>query len=382
MGDAPTRYSGTVGCGTHLARITLAELARDAGDLARAESLLREALAEAPAYLGTVEALARVLRARGQAGAEVVRTVHAGVAAVTPSVRFLLAVALYETGAFDEAEAELRGVLAAQPPPRGRASRWPRHCSPRGGSPTPGAWRQPVPDDAPAKGAALRTELFAALADGDEDAARSVLAAPAATGRSSPPSWPCCARGQGTPSRPSSEAADVTVVMLDALIRLERFDAFERLAVSSTRMPLALRERHERLAQLYLKRGFLESAADEWLAVCAQLGPDVAALRGLATVAVGRGIAEDAALLAAEAEALAGAARRMRQSPARPRGRRPRTDGQPPAQAGGRDDDHGDEGASPASPSASGPWMGRPPVQEDYHEHPDRNAAGRPNRRI
>jgi tetratricopeptide (TPR) repeat protein len=307
MGDAPSRYSSTVGCGTHLARVALGEVAREQGDLERAETLLREALALAPSFLGTVETLARVLRARGVAGDEVVATIHDGVAAVTPNVRFLLAVALYETGAFTEAEAELEGVLAAQP-----NAAWARVAlaeAQLSQDRTADAAQTAavVPGDSPAKAAALRTELFARLADGDRTRAAAVLDAPAAAvlpaaERAALQAW------AGADVRVPGEAADVVCVMLDALARLERYDAFETLAAVLARTQIGVRDRHERLATLYLRRGFLESAADEWITVVHTLGPDPAALRGLAAVAGGQGLDADAELFRAEADALERAA--------------------------------------------------------------------------
>ncbi|MCW3041028.1 MAG: glycosyltransferase, partial [Solirubrobacterales bacterium] len=108
----------------------------------------------------------------------------------------------------------------------------------------------------------------------------------------------------GSPDPVPAEAAGPVCVMLDALARLERFDAFEALAAVLARMPLGARDRHERLAALYLRRGFLESAAEEWITVCETLGPDAAAVRGLAAVAEARGLPEDAAVLRAEADTL------------------------------------------------------------------------------
>lgn len=309
LGDAPSRYSSTVGCGTHLARIALGELAVEAGELERAEALLREALTLAPGFLGTVEVLARVLRARGVDGSEVAATIHAGVAAITPSVRFLLAVALYETGAFTEAEAELRAVLRAQP-----GADWARVALgeallSQGRTGDAAEVAALVPAEAPAKAAALRTEIFARLADGDDAGATTLLAGPVAetlpaAERAALEAWAGPRDATGHLADVPAAAADVVCVMLDALARLERFDAFEALAAVLSRMPLGVRDRHERLATLYLRRGFLDSAAEEWIAVCERLGPDAAALRGLAMVATGKGLEEDAVLLGREAEAL------------------------------------------------------------------------------
>ncbi|MCW3016497.1 MAG: glycosyltransferase, partial [Solirubrobacterales bacterium] len=307
MGDAPSRYSGTVGCGTHLARIALGEVAREEGDLERAEALLREALTLAPAFLGTVEVLARVLRARGADGGQVVATIHGGVAAVTPSVRFLLAVALYETGALGEAEAELRAVLEAQPTAAWARVALAETLLSQGLTAAAATEAAGVEAGAPAKGAALRTETFARLADGEHADARALLESPDAAAGLPAPERAALLAWAGADVTVPAGAADVVCVMLDALARLERFDAFEQLVAILGRLPIAARDRHERLAQLYVRRGYLDSAADEWLTVCAQLGPDVAALRGLAVVATGRGLPEDAATLAAEADALAAA---------------------------------------------------------------------------
>jgi hypothetical protein len=55
---------------------------------------------------------------------------------------------------------------------------------------------------------------------------------------------------------------------------------------------------------IYLRRGYLESAGDEWIAVCEETGPDARALVGLAQVAYGRGLKDDALVFAEEARGL------------------------------------------------------------------------------
>ena len=57
----------------------------------------------------------------------------------------------------------------------------------------------------------------------------------------------------------------------------------------------------EILATIYLRRGFLESAADEWIAALRAAGPDRAAGAGLAEVARGSGLDEEAELFLREA---------------------------------------------------------------------------------
>jgi len=55
---------------------------------------------------------------------------------------------------------------------------------------------------------------------------------------------------------------------------------------------------------MYLRRGFLDSAGEEWVAACQEDGPDARALFGLAQVAAGRGLLEDAQTFAEETRTL------------------------------------------------------------------------------
>jgi hypothetical protein len=104
-----------------------------------------------------------------------------------------------------------------------------------------------------------------------------------------------------------AEGAPLLAVMLEALARLEDFDGFERLAAVAEALDLPWRERRELLAGVYLRRGFLDSAAGEWIAVVEAEGPDARAMTGLARIADARGFAEDAAVFRAEAAELEGA---------------------------------------------------------------------------
>ena len=61
---------------------------------------------------------------------------------------------------------------------------------------------------------------------------------------------------------------------------------------------------HDLLAEIYLRRGFLDSAADEWIAAVEEDGPDPASLGGLARVAAARGLSEDAEMFAQGAKEL------------------------------------------------------------------------------
>jgi hypothetical protein len=103
---------------------------------------------------------------------------------------------------------------------------------------------------------------------------------------------------------------DPTVVeplatMLEALLRVQEFEAFEALLPALEATGLPARRRHSILAEIYLRRGFLESAADEWAASCEEEGPDAEALGGLARVATAQGLTEDAEIFEKGARELA-----------------------------------------------------------------------------
>ena len=115
--------------------------------------------------------------------------------------------------------------------------------------------------------------------------------------------------GSAAPYAVPAEAAGLVVAMLESLARLERFDEFEALAGVVDKLDLPWREQRELLAGVYLRRGFGESAAREWIGVAEKLGaPDERVLLGLATLAEAQGLHEDAEIMRAEARQLAQAA--------------------------------------------------------------------------
>ncbi|HWT94170.1 MAG TPA: hypothetical protein VN238_14285, partial [Solirubrobacteraceae bacterium] len=90
-------------------------------------------------------------------------------------------------------------------------------------------------------------------------------------------------------------AFGLLITSLEALLRIDAFDAFGALAPLAERiLGVPARDRHEHLAQMYLRRGFVDSAAEEWARACDLNGPDAAALTGLARVAAAHGNATDA----------------------------------------------------------------------------------------
>jgi len=305
MGDAPSRYSATVGCGTSMAACALAEVHRDRGELPEAEILLRRALEEHPGYLGTVEMLALTMLRQGTAAADVVTDIERLGGPLSPTGAFLVAVACFEVGAVEIAATLLRRTLAAQPSAHAARVILAEALLSTGDLQNAAVEAEVVPDDAACAGAAARTAIFSRLATGDR-VADAVL--DDALRRGLPTGEVAALRawrdGNAALAALSPDAAGPILTMLDVLARLEAFEAFEALAPVLDAVDVPWRERREAMARLYLRRGFLESAADEWIAVVEQEGPDARAFTGLADVATARGLHDDATALAAEARAL------------------------------------------------------------------------------
>jgi len=304
MGDAPSRYSATVGCGSSQAACALARIHHDRGDLDAAEAVLRRVLDEHPGFLGNVELLATVLLRRGAAASDVVAELERIGGELSPTACFLVGVSCFEIGAVEVAADLLRRTLAAQPGAHQARVILAEALLSSGRLADASAEADRVPADAACADAAARTALFARLANG-ATVTDDALSAATAAGLPQAEADAYRAWRDGTTSPLPATAVAPIVTMLDALARLQAFDAFERLAGAFEGVALSWRERREAMARLYLKRGFLESAADEWIEVVQQAGPDARALAGLADVARAQGLTEDAEALAAEALGLA-----------------------------------------------------------------------------
>jgi glycosyltransferase involved in cell wall biosynthesis len=312
MGDAPSRYSATVGAGTFHARNILAETLIDDGRLEEAAAHLEHVLEHHPDFVGAVEPYVRVLLRSGVPAAEVVGRMAELVPAPTPSQRFLLAVPFYEAGAVSEAAVELRAVLAAQPGAHAARVALAETQLSQGDLAAAAQTAQAVPVDALHAPAAAQTAVFARLAAGDDAAALDEAFAYARAAGLDGAQLAALTAWRGDADAPATvpaAAAQPLAVMLEALARLEAFDAFERLAGVVEKLDVPWREQRELMAGVYYRRGFLESAAREWFGVVDRLGgPDERALLGMAMLAEVQGLGEDAALLRAEAATLAQAA--------------------------------------------------------------------------
>ncbi|MDX6730815.1 MAG: hypothetical protein QOC54_763 [Baekduia sp.] len=311
MGDAPSKYSATVGAGTFHARNLLAELLIAVGRLEDAETHLAHVLDHHPAFIGAVEPYARVLLRRGTPAAEVAALVRVKVPAPTPAQRFLIAVPFYEVGAIAEAEAELRGVLDAQPGAHAARVALAEALLSQGRLDDAAAEALAVPADAPHGPAAARTALFARLAAAAPAPLADDAFAYAAAAGIDPAELAAFTAWRGGDDASDvvpAAAAPLVATMLEALARLEDFDGFERLAAVVERLALPWREQRELLAGVYLRRGFYESAAQEWIGTVERQGPDERSMLGLAQLAELQGLHEDAQLMRDEAATLRAAA--------------------------------------------------------------------------
>jgi glycosyltransferase involved in cell wall biosynthesis len=309
MGDAPSRYSPMVGCGSYLALGVLADIRREQGDFDACERLLGECLREHPGYLGAVHPFATVMLIRGLEPEAVVKTVEDTIRKLTPSAHFMVGSALYENRHVEAAELQFRAVLDKQPssdPARVALSetllsqcRWAEAAEAAAG----------VDDSSGFALTARRSELFARVMDRDRHGTEGALAQAeeiemAAGDIALFRAWDAVRAGEPGPVSLPLEGGALLALTMEALLRVQEVDAFAELLPLVERLGIPARECRELLASMYLRRGFLESAGDEWVAACQEEGPDVRALFGLAQVAAGRGLLEDAQMFAEETRTL------------------------------------------------------------------------------
>jgi glycosyltransferase involved in cell wall biosynthesis len=293
LGDAPALYSGTVGTGTYLSLALLGQLREAQGDAAGAEEWYRRALAEHPHFVQPVLPLATLMLRRGATPAEV----EAVVPQASPSALMFAASACYEAGHAAVAIDWFRRVLD-----RDKAN----------GAARVGlveallaerrydevlAEAAAHPDDS-VKGRLALTQLVVHAIQGDAAALLALLAeTPVPDGeRALFAAW---ANG-GTDTLLPADALAPAATLLEVLLKLEEFDAFQALHALYGAIDVPAPTRSELLAAIYFRRGFLDSAADEWIASL-QAEPAAGALVGLAHVAVAKGMPEDAVTFCDEA---------------------------------------------------------------------------------
>jgi tetratricopeptide (TPR) repeat protein len=298
MGEAPPAYTATVGAGTYLPRLHLAELRRSRGELEQAIEQLEYCLREHPRFTGSVMPYASTLLAGAVEPDAVVARLEGHLPDPGPAVRFLLGTALYEAGATSAGEAQFRLVLERQPHSgRARVALAEALLAQRryGEAAREAAL---LPSEDPLAVMACRTELFARIAGADLSGAQASLEKARKAGMAAAEidlfsAWRQLSGEGETEIELASEAVPPLAVMLEALLRVQDFATFEALLALLERAPLGERERRELLAEMYMRRGFAASAAQEWMAVCRQ-EPDVRALLGLARIASSSGMPREA----------------------------------------------------------------------------------------
>ncbi|MDX6596735.1 MAG: hypothetical protein QOE87_622, partial [Gaiellales bacterium] len=297
LGDAPSRYAATVGTGSHLALGVLAELAEARGADGEAIALYRRGLDLQPAFTTTVLPLAKLLLKNGATPAAVARELPLE----RPSAALLAASAFLEAGCAEEAEELYRQVLAARPgtgaarigalqallAQRRYADVAEEAATEPAGSPTAplaataGMFACAALGDPSLLGAAIERAERHRAAAGEIELYRA---------------WAASSAGAPLDSVPGA-ALEPALGALEALLRVRDFDAFGRLVRVYERIDAPPAERQGRLAQLYLRCGYVDSAEEEWR----RGALDADSLVGLAQVALVREQPREAAVLAAEA---------------------------------------------------------------------------------
>ncbi len=304
MGDAPTRYAPRAGAGSYLPRVALAERLMLVGDLAGARAQLEACLREHASFPAAVASYARVLLAEGLAVQDVATQCERSLREPSAAARTTLGEVLLDVGATRGAEAQFAAALAAGAGgARTRAGLGEALLLQRRYREAGQAFAAIADRDALA-GRARRGELLACLAAGGgcdrELLERAREAGTSACELAVFEAWRELLASGSFAGELSAQAGEALAALLDTLLRAQDFTAFETLAALLAQASIDPRERRELLAEMYLRRGYTASAAEEWMAVCAEQ-PDAAALVGLARVAQASGMQREAAEFAAAA---------------------------------------------------------------------------------
>ncbi len=300
MGDAPSRYTATVGCGSFLPMVALGELHLARGEVAQATELLERCVSEHPSYIGALLPYASALTGRRLgAGAGAERRCERRVPEPNAAARFLLGTALYEGGASEAGEQQFRLVLERQPHSgRARVALAETLLAQRRYAEAAAVACEIHTED-PLAVMACRSEIFARLTGGDRVGAGAALARAQGSGMSTAEldlfaAWFDLTGARQVEVELAEETLGMLETILEALLRVHEFEVFEVALGLIERTALPARERRELLGELYLRRGFAASAAQEWLAVCGEQPEDVRALFGLARVAERQGMVREA----------------------------------------------------------------------------------------
>jgi tetratricopeptide (TPR) repeat protein len=302
MGDAPADYASTMGAGTFLALTLLAEIRSAMGDRAESERLLRRSLDEHPDYVAPVLPLVETMIARGADPAEIDAIVPDKIPA-----RLLAGTAYVEGGRPLPAERWFRSALQAQPSNSAARLGLSEALLAQRRYADAAEVAAAEPADSPVAARATEALVFAHALLGQPDemdaAVKRVAETLADPDRELYRAWAAAVRGERSGGRLPATSGATAMRLLEALLRVTETRAFATLHSVFETIAMPERQRRELLATMYLRRGFLESAADEWIAV-ATAQPDARAMVGLAQVAFARGFDADALAFADEAVVL------------------------------------------------------------------------------
>jgi tetratricopeptide (TPR) repeat protein len=289
LGDAPVHYRPLVGCGTYLPRIGLAGLEVMNGDHEAARQLLDWCIENHPGFSGVIRPYAALLLTVGVRPDEVVADIERRVYPLTSTARFMLGSALQGGGALEAAERQYRLAVANQPGSAEARVALAETLLWLGENADAAKHAAVVGDDPTWGGVARRIQLSGLICDRDLPAARQVLTGPpgglSTVERDVFETWMALASGAPSPGALPVAAAGTLGGILETFLRNRSFDEFELLLPALEQSELPTQGRRELLGELYLRHGFLVSAAEEWMAVCAEQ-PDANALVGLARVAM------------------------------------------------------------------------------------------------
>ncbi|MCW2950552.1 MAG: glycosyltransferase [Thermoleophilia bacterium] len=311
LGDAPARFVAATGKGSHQARALLAAALREQGRIEEACAELERAQELAPTFFGTLIDLTDALLQTRDADAASARVDELlGDRAHGATVNVLVAAAFHDAGEFTHADERYARVLDANPTHAGALiARAELRLAQRDFASAYSDAMAIDPLDLVA-GRAAQAAFLAAVVLGDDrgvDAALERIAhatdLPAAE-RAVYGAWRDLATGatDGVSALvPADPIASQTVLRnLEALAKLEATDEFETLHGLLAVAQPDERIRHLQLAELYLRRQFVDMAGEEYMAYVQRFGPDPVSLTGLGKVATMKELWDDAAVFLGE----------------------------------------------------------------------------------
>jgi tetratricopeptide (TPR) repeat protein len=297
LGDAPVRYGPTVGSGTFLPRLAMAELHLERAEVPEARAALQWCVDTHPEFLAVAGPYTTALLRDGVRPEEVATRLE-GLDALPASVRLTVAAVFGEAGATAVAEEQYRLALAGSPTNTRARTSLAELLLGRGAWDEAAQQAGSVPTGDPYGALAARIRLCGLIGRGTSEDVQAGLERAAHAGLPSAErtvfeTWAAIAGGS-TDAEPLPVAgAPLLGVILEMLLRGRDGERFVALLPVLEQSRLTRREQRELLAQMYLTHGLVARAAEQWMAVCSDQ-PDVRALLGLAQIALAQGMAEDA----------------------------------------------------------------------------------------